>query len=71
MDENNFNVKLALENLIEKYDKESKDACNNSNDSFIEKRMFYYMGVESALSDVLGDLSSLLTSVIINKREDT
>ena len=69
MCENTFNVKEALENLIGKYDTESKDACNQSNTSLTDSRMYYYMGIDSALSGVLGDLGSLLTEVIINKSE--
>jgi hypothetical protein len=64
-----FNTQAALENLIEQYDKEAKDACTQSANSITEKREFYYMGVDSALTGVLADLGSLLNKVIINKSE--
>jgi hypothetical protein len=64
-----FNIQAELQDLIEQCDYEAKDACNQSNRNFTSESRYYYRGVDSALTGVLGRLGSLLTKVVINKSE--
>lgn len=65
----NFDITEKLQKLIDELHEESQDANFQSNNSLTTNREFYYMGIDSALSGVVGKLSSLLVEAIVNDKQ--